>query len=65
MVPVGDQTENRPIDEAHSRTTLIGKRFRDETSGLEVLCTKAGVGSLSIGGVPVPMKEAKPLPSSD
>jgi hypothetical protein len=65
MVPVGDRTENRPIDTVHSSGTLVGKRFRDEASGLEVLCTKAGIGSLAIGGVPVPMKEAKPLPSSD
>jgi hypothetical protein len=65
MVSKDEQTENHPIDGAHSSGTLVGKRYRDETSGLEVLCTKVGAGSLSINGVPVPMKEAKPLPSSD
>jgi hypothetical protein len=46
--------------------TLIGKRYA--TSGepaIEVLCTKAGAGSLSIGETPLPAKEAQPLPSSD
>jgi hypothetical protein len=65
MAPVSDQTESRPVDQTHSSGTVVGKRFRHDVSGLEVLCTKAGAGSLSIDGVPVPMKEAKPLPSSD
>jgi hypothetical protein len=45
--------------------TAVGKRFADEESGLEVLCTKAGDGALSIDGTLLPMKGAKPLPSSD
>ena len=42
-----------------------GKRFADEESGLEVLCTKGGAGSLSLDGKPVAAKEAKKLPASD
>jgi hypothetical protein len=34
-------------------------------SGLEVLCTKGGKGSLAIGGRPIGAKEAKKLPASD
>lgn len=48
-----------------SEGTLAGKRYFDEVSGLEVLCSKAGVGSLAIDGRPVLIKEAKQLPSSD
>jgi hypothetical protein len=44
--------------------TQVGKRFEHE-SGLEVLCTKAGAGSLAVDGAVLPLKESKPLPSSD
>ena len=43
---------------------VMGKRYVDE-SGAEVLVTKAGAGTLSIGEVPLTIKEAKPLPASD
>jgi hypothetical protein len=42
----------------------MGKRYIDDT-GAEVLVTKAGSGSLSIGTIPLVVKEAKPLPASD
>lgn len=45
--------------------TLLGKRYVHEASGLEVLCTKAGAGRLSVDGSPLGLKDAKPLPSSD
>ena len=45
--------------------TAVGKRYADEDLGIEVLCTKAGSGSLSIGEQPLPIKTARPLPSSD
>ena len=45
--------------------TQVGKRNADENSGLEVLCTNAEQGSLSVGVDPVPVKGSKPLPSSD
>ena len=53
------------LDPKHSDRTQLGKRYAEEDLGLEVLCTKAGEGSLSIGDTPLPLKEAKPLPSSD
>jgi hypothetical protein len=37
----------------------------DAEQTLEVLCTKPGDGSLSIGDTPLQVKEAKPLPASD
>ncbi len=44
--------------------TAVGKRFEHD-SGLEVLCTKAGAGTLGVDGQVLPLKESKPLPSSD
>jgi len=48
-----------------SAGTQTGKRYSDEETGLELLCTKAGKGSLSIDGRPIGEKEAKKLPASD
>jgi len=65
MVAVGDDTSNgdpvAPFDEG----TLVGKRYTDEGESIELLCTKAGAGSLSIGDTALITKGAKPLPSSD
>lgn len=44
--------------------TTMGKRYVDD-SGAEVLVTKAGAGSLSVGPTVLVLKEAKPLPASD
>ena len=45
--------------------TLIGKRYADAETGIEVLSTKGGEGSLSLGAEPLSLKDAKSLPSSD
>lgn len=45
--------------------TLLGKRYVDEESALELLCTKGGAGALTVDGRPLTIKGAKPLPSSD
>jgi hypothetical protein len=45
--------------------TLLGKRYVHDASGLELLCTKAGPGSLSVGDEILTTQMAKPLPSSD
>ncbi len=66
MVAIDDAVEPGGTPEAGQDTgTLLGKRYGDEASGLEVLCTKAGAGSLSLAGVALPVKGAKPLPASD
>jgi len=49
----------------HGGGTLLGKRYADEALGLEVLCIKAGQGSLSIDGKALALRATKPLPSSD
>ncbi len=53
------------VDPAHANGVLIGKRYLDEVTGIEVLGAKAGKGSLSMDGRPLSLKEAKPLPASD
>jgi hypothetical protein len=60
-----DAGEPLGVAEGFDGATLVGKRYADEASGIEVLCTKAGPGSLSLGVDPLPVKGAKPLPSSD
>jgi hypothetical protein len=49
----------------HADGTLAGKRFADDETGLEILCSKAGAGSLSIDGRAMGAKDAKKLPASD
>jgi hypothetical protein len=58
-VPMGEP------DPAWAQGTQLGKRYADEDIGLEVLCTKAGKGSLALNGAPLGLKQAKPLPASD
>ena len=64
MQDVGAGGERRPISMAGD-PTLVGKRYADEDLGLELLCTQAGEGSLSVADRPLLVKGAKPLPSSD
>jgi hypothetical protein len=45
--------------------TQLGKRYVDDELGLEILCTKAGEGSISVGDAVLEVKGAKPLPASD
>lgn len=65
MVLYSDLVVDGQPDPAHASGTLLGKRYADADSGLEVLCTKAGDASLSLGDEPLHVKDAKPLPSSD
>ena len=65
MIPVGGDRADLTLDPAFTGGSLIGKRFADPESGLELLVTKAGEGSLAVDGISIPLKEAKPLPSSD
>ena len=52
-------------DTAFAEGTQMGKRYVDEAGTVELLCVKPGKGSLSIDGVILRTKDAKPLPSSD
>jgi hypothetical protein len=67
--PVLPMTEARPAglspEAGFDEGTAVGKRYTTEAGTLEVLCTKAGAGSLSVADVRLQLKDAKPLPSSD
>lgn len=54
-----------PSSTAGEATLQMGKRYVDESAGIELLCTRAGVGTLSCDGRAMLVKGAKPLPSSD
>lgn len=45
--------------------TVIGKRYGGGNCPVEVLCTRAGDGSLSIGEQLLNQRQAQALPSSD
>jgi hypothetical protein len=69
MVPIDSQKDpakstELALDPDFSGGNAMGKRYVDET-GAEVLVTKAGAGTLSIGATALTLKEAKPLPASD
>ena len=57
--------EKLAINPSFAQGTLIGKRYVDAANTVELLCVKAGKGSLSIGGTALQLKDAKPLPASD
>jgi hypothetical protein len=66
MVPVGgEQPPDLQIVGGFATGTQVGKRYATEDELFEVLCTKAGAGSLSLGQVLLSTKGAKPLPPSD
>lgn len=66
MVPIdgGAAPSDGGPQDGFADGNLIGKRYVDD-QGAEVLVTKAGAGTLSVGATPLTIKEAKPLPASD
>jgi hypothetical protein len=65
MVPLdATKAADATLDPAFSDGNVMGKRYVDD-NGTEVLVTKAGSGTLSVGTTPLNLKEAKPLPASD
>jgi hypothetical protein len=65
MLEISAQKPGGTPDAAFAGGTQIGKRYVNEEGDLELLCTKPGDGSLSVGDKALSLKEAKPLPSSD
>lgn len=65
LAAAADRPDGLTLDPEHSGGSLLGKRYADEELGLELLCTKAGAGSLTCNGAPLALKGAKPLPASD
>jgi hypothetical protein len=67
MVPPGDRSGSADQigPDPGSGGALLGKRYSDDESGVELLCTKPGSFPLACDGRPLQVKEAKPLPASD
>ncbi len=63
MVEIGAPRAGE-LDPAFAGGSVMGKRYVDD-AGAEVLVTKPGAGSLSVGVTPLQLKEVKPLPASD
>jgi hypothetical protein len=62
----GDEPDgSAQLDATLGEGAVLGKRYADEDLGLELLCTRAGEGALTVDGRVLPLKGAKPLPSSD
>jgi hypothetical protein len=66
MLAPGDAaTAGASLDAGAAQGTALGKRYVSAAGDLELLCVKPGKGSLTVGGAPLSLKEAKQLPSSD
>jgi hypothetical protein len=65
--PMADErpAERGVIDPAFAEGTRMGKRYVDAAGTIELLCVKPGAGSLSLEGIALTTKDAKPLPASD
>ena len=60
-----DAPAGATLDPTLGDAALLGKRYADEELGLELLCSRPGEGALTLDGRALPLKGAKPLPSSD
>jgi len=66
MLPMGTPApDDVKAEPGFDGGTQIGKRYTDESGDIELLCTKGGTSSLSLGETVLQVKDAKPLPSSD
>ena len=66
MIGIDEQPpDGAAVSPAASEGTAVGKRYTNNAGDIEVLCTKAGEGSLGVGGEALVQKDAKALPSSD
>jgi hypothetical protein len=57
--------EKAALDPNLAGGVLIGKRYVDSGDTIELLCTKAGKGSLTLNGETLQPKQPKALPASD
>jgi hypothetical protein len=65
MTAPGESVKAAEPDPSLMGGTQIGKRYVDGADTIQVLCTKAGRGTLAVDGQPLLIQAAKPLPASD
>jgi hypothetical protein len=64
--PAGSQRAAGPASaDRPALGTRLGSRYLDETSGLEMLCTRSGAGTITVGGRPTTRMAPRQLPASD
>lgn len=68
--PMVDAASDTPHSQQSADTallggTVMGKRYGEAESGIQVLCVAAGEGTLAIDGRPLELEAVKQLPSSD
>ena len=65
MTVAGEEVTAAEPDPSLMGGTQLGKRYVDDADTIQVLCTKAGSGTLALDGEPLVIQAAKPLPASD
>jgi hypothetical protein len=65
MATAGEPVTRGEPDPSLMGGTQIGKRYVDDADTIQLLCTKAGGGTLALDGSPLQIQAAKPLPASD
>lgn len=65
MIDASANKTGTSLDPAYAAGTLLGKRYVNAAGKIELLCVKAGKGSLAVNNEALVLKDAKPLPSSD
>lgn len=65
MVPLDREATVGEMASGFDTGCAVGKRYRSDKLGIELLCTKAGKGTLGFAGEALQLVEAKKLPSSD
>ena len=65
FLPIDAEPTRLSVEAGFDGGTQLGKRYSDDELGLELLCTKAGEGSVTVGETVLAVKGAKPLPASD
>ncbi|MCR9260241.1 MAG: hypothetical protein NXH95_11000 [Pseudomonadaceae bacterium] len=65
MLLPGDEAAAAEINPEHAVGIVIGKRYITADEALEVLCVKAGQGSLAVNGELLLQKDTKKLPKTD
>ena len=65
FLPADAEPTGQKVEAGFDGGTQLGKRYSEDELGLELLCTKAGHGQLSVDGRVLALRQARPLPASD
>jgi len=61
----GGEETGVTVDTSGMDTVALGKRYKDESTGIEVLVVKAGPCALNVDGRAMELMQPKVLPSAD